>query len=247
MDGYDESTYGEGIAAHYDLMYGDPQPAQIDLLEELAAEGPVLELGIGTGRIALPLGERGINVHGIDGSEAMVARLREKPGGVDLPVLIGDFSRFELGEHFHLIFVAFNTFFGLLTQDDQISCFEAVAQHLDAGGAFLMEAFVPDLARFDRGQRTGVSEVATDHTVIEVAIHHPVAQRVDAQHLFIENGAPVQILPVSVRYAWPSELDLMARLAGLELRHRWSDWDRSPFNDDSTKHISVWGQTPHRS
>ncbi len=240
MDGYDEATYGERIAGVYDDLYGEARPEQIAFLAELAGAGPVLELGIGTGRVALPLQERGITIRGIDASEAMVARMRAKSGGDAIPVHIGDFGRFNIGERFSLIFVAFNTFFGLLTQEDQLAGFESVAAHLLPGGAFAMEAFVPDLGRFDRGQRTAVSDLSVDRVMLEVAVHRATEQRVDAQHISMRRGEQVEIIPVSLRYAWPSELDLMARLAGLRLRHRWGGWDRRPFNDESTQHISVW-------
>ncbi len=240
MDGYDEATYGEGIAGFYDVMYGDAIPEQIDLLSDLSGGGPVLELGIGTGRVALPLHERGIAVHGIDASEAMVGRLRQKPGGTGIRVRIGDFGRFELEERFSMIYVVFNTFFALLTQADQLAGFESVGRHLQPGGLFVVEAFVPDLARFDRGQRTAVGDISLDQVLLEVARHRLTEQRVDAQHIFIRSGRPPEIVPVSLRYAWPSELDLMAKLAGLSLRDRWGGWDRRPFTDDSTQHVSVW-------
>ena len=136
----------------------------------------------------------------------------------------------------------FNTFFGLLTQDAQTTCFETVATHLSGEGVFLMEAFVPDLSRFDRGQRTSVSHIALNRTEIDVALHSPAKQRVDSQTIIIEDEEPARLMPVSLRYAWPAELDLMARLAGLRLRSRWGDWDRSPFGDDSGKHVSVWSR-----
>lgn len=240
MDGYNETTYGEGIAGVYDTMYPAATAEQIALLAELAGDGPVLELGIGTGRVALPLRERGLAVQGIDASEAMVARLHGKPGGTAIPVHIGDFGRFELEDRFSMVYVVFNTFFSLLTQADQRAGFESVARHLVPGGVFVMEAFVPDLARFDRGQRTAVSDIAVDRVMLEVARHRPADQRVDAQHIFIRSGAHPEIVPVSLRYAWPSELDLMAALAGLDLRNRWGGWDRRPFTDGATQHISVW-------
>lgn len=243
MDGYTASTYGDRIADLYDELYeGPPNPRQLDTLEELARGGRALELGIGTGRLALPLVARGVTITGLDSSSAMIERLRARDGGADLPVIIGDFAHFDLDEEFDLVFVAFNTFFALLTQDDQLDCFGSVARHLTKDGMFLIEAFVPDLARFDRGQRTSVSHVELTRTVVDVSIHSPASQRIDSQQMVVEDGLPVRLLPVSVRYAWPAELDLMARLSGLRLLHRWGDWDRTPFGDDSMKHISIWGK-----
>lgn len=242
MNGYDESTYGEGIASVYDEMYGEASDDEIDLLAELAGTGPVLELGIGTGRLALPLHRRGIEVEGIDGSPAMVERLHSKPDGENIAVTIGDFSDFDLPREFAMVFVAFNTFFGILDQEGQVAAFATIARHLADDGVFVMEAFVPDPARFDRNQRTSVSDVAVDSAMLEVARYQPATQRVDAQHIFLRHGQPPDVVPVRLRFAWPSELDLMGRLAGLVLRDRWGGWDRRPFGDHSTQHISVWGR-----
>ena len=206
----------------------------------MVGDGPVLQLGIGTGRIALPLVQRGIEVHGVDASEAMVAKLREKPGGDRIKVSMGNFA--DVGElvdgAFSLVLVVFNTFFGLLTQDDQVRCFQGVAQHLADGGVFLMQAFVPDLTRFDRGQRVEAMDVGTDIVHLEASRLDPVNQRVTSQHMVVEDGR-TRLFPVSLRFAFPSELDLMARLAGLRLRERWGSWDRQPFGSSSQQHISV--------
>ena len=238
---YGAGTYGDRIADIYDDLYQFPTQteAAVDLLAELADGGPALELGIGTGRLALPLAARGVTVLGIDASDAMVAKLRAKPGGPGIDVTIGDFSDVPGETPCRLVYVVFNTFFALLSQDDQLRCFERVAARLEAGGRFLMEAFVPDLARFDRGQRTSSSHVLTDAVALEASAHHPASQRVDSAHVVIaESGT--RIYPVQIRYCWPSELDLMARLAGLTLEDRWADWQRSPFTDDSGNHVSVW-------
>lgn len=243
VDGYKPATYGELIAEVYDGFYhAAPLSTQVDLLAELAGDGPVLELGIGTGRLALPLVERGIPVHGIDASEAMVAKLHAKSGGSDIPVSIDNFESFELDHRFSLVFVGFNTFFALLTQEAQIACFRAVAAHLGPTGLFLIEAFVPDLARFDRGQRTSATDMQVGSLILESSLHDASAQRVDSQHLVVRDGEPPRLFPVSLRYAWPAELDLMARLAGLELRDRWGDWDRGPFGSNASMHVSVWGR-----
>jgi SAM-dependent methyltransferase len=244
MDDYGPSTYGERIAEAYDdryreLAFGGDLPTTVAFLKELARDGAALELGIGTGRVALPLSATGVRVHGIDASQAMVARLRTKPGGSDIPVTMGDFREFGLGEQFRLIYVVFNTFFGLLSQDDQVSCFRSIARHLTDDGVFAMEAFVPDLTRYERGQRVSATRVELDEVEIEVSQHDALAQRTHSHHLIVREDG-VRLFPVRIRYAYPSELDLMARLAGMRLRERWADWDRSPLTTTSQKHISVW-------
>jgi SAM-dependent methyltransferase len=239
MNEYHASTYGDRISDVYDLMHPDPDPGAVDLLAELAGGGLALELGIGTGRIALPLASRGVEVHGVDSSEAMVAKLRAKPGGADIPVTIGDFTDFELGRKYQLVFVAFNTFFAVKSQEAQIQCFNAAARHLKPGGRFLIQAFVPDPSRFDRGQRIAVRDINPNSAVLEVAQHDPVRQQVRS-HLIHLTEAGLQLYPVQLRYAWPSELDLMARLAGLSLSQRWADWTRGPFQASSGFHISVY-------
>ena len=242
MQDYGPETYGDRIAGVYDSLYEDllDTEAAVGTLARLAGAGPVLELAIGTGRLALPLAQRGLDVRGIDASEEMVARLRAKAGGADLPVAMGDFADVDVEESFSLVYIAFNTIFALLTQHDQVRCFRNVAGRLAAGGRFLVEAFVPDLARFDRGQRVGVTSVRLDQVDFEVSRHDAVNQRVDSQHIFVtEHGT--QLYPVSLRYAFPSELDLMARLAGLELQERWAGWSEEPFTNSSTGHVSVYG------
>jgi SAM-dependent methyltransferase len=244
MDDYGPATYGNRIAGIYDAKYadlpfgGDLETA-VEFLREIAAGGPALELGIGTGRVALPLRAAGVEVHGIDASQAMVDRLRAKPGGGDLPVTIADFRDFAVGDEYRLVYVVFNTFFGLLTQADQVACFRAVARHLSEDGVFVMEAFVPDLARFDRGQRVSAARVETDEVELEVTLSDPIEQSTVSHHVVIREDG-VRLYPVRIRYAYVSELDLMAQIAGLRLRERWSDWNRAPFGRASAKHISVW-------
>jgi SAM-dependent methyltransferase len=242
MQDYGPETYGDRIASVYDSLYESDldTDAAVDALARLAGPGPVLELAIGTGRLAIPLAQRGIDIHGIDASEEMVARLRAKPDGADIPVAMGDFADVEVDGSFSLVFVAFNTLFALLTQDDQVRCFHNVAAHLADGGRFVVEAFVPDLARFDRGQRVGVSAVDIDRVDFEVSRHDAVNQRVDSQHVFV-TGEGTKLAPVSLRYAFPSELNLMARLAGLALQERWGSWHGEPFSARSTDHVSVYG------
>ncbi|MCL7971024.1 MAG: class I SAM-dependent methyltransferase [marine benthic group bacterium] len=240
MSEYDPSTYGDRVADMYDVWYpgGNPAP-MVDRLEALAGDGPVLELGMGTGRIALPLAATGVPVHGIDASSAMVEKLRAKPGGASIPVTISDFTEFDLEDRFSLVFVVFNTFFGILDQEDQVRGFQSVAGHLAPGGRFLLECFVPDLGRFDRGQRLSVAAIDDDAIRIEASMYDPVAQRVTAQVVCMtESGS--RFYPLKVRYCWPSELDLMARLAGLELEHRWGGWNEEPFTAASGQHVTVY-------
>jgi SAM-dependent methyltransferase len=236
---YAASTYGDEIADVYDALHGELDPAAIATLAALAGRGPVLELGIGTGRLALPLQERGLIVHGIDASAAMVGKLRAKSGGGDIPVTMGDFSLVTLDQSFELIFVAFNTFFGLSTADDQVRCFRNVASMLRPGGVFVIEAFVPDLGRFDRGQRLAVTQIEPRAVWLEASRHDAASQIVDCQLVRL-SGAGVQLFPLRIRYAWPVELDLMAKLAGLRPRDRWSGWDRQPFLPASAAHVSVY-------
>lgn len=241
MEPLGPSEYGDRIADIYDELYGEMFDTEgaVELLAGLAGTGPALELGIGTGRLAMPLVERGVEVHGIDASEAMVARLRAKEGGDRIPVTMGDFASVPVEGRFRLVFVAFNTLFGLLTQDDQLRCFAGVAEHLSDDGAFVVEAFVPDLARFDRGQRTDTERVEAGRAMLQSSTHDPVNQRVDSLHIAVSADG-IKLFPVQIRYAWPSELDLMARLAGLRLRDRWADWRRSEFTEASAGHISVY-------
>ncbi len=242
MDDYDASTYGERIAGVYDAWVHAPDgetAVAVAFLADLAGDGVALELGIGTGRVALPLAARGIVVWGIDASQAMVAQLRAKPGGEAIPVLIGDFAHAWPDATFRLIYVVFNTFFGLLSQDEQVQCFAQAARHLSADGAFVIEAFVPDLTRFTHGQSTHTTTLDSHHVRLDAARHDPLTQRVTSQHVVI-GAEGVQLYPVQIRYAWPSELDLMGRLAGLRLRARWAGWDRAPFTASSERHISVY-------
>lgn len=240
MGDYDASTYGEHIAEVYDDWYvGLEKDVVVERLAELAGPGPVLELGIGTGRVALPLQERGIEVHGIDASAAMVARLRAKPGGDRLPVKIADFADVGVAGEFSLIFIVFNTIFALTTQEDQLRCFRNVAGKLAHGGVFVFDAFVPDLSRFDRGQRLALEAIESDAVRVEASRHDPVHQRVVTRHVRVSEQG-IRFYPLVTRYAWPAELDLMGRLAGLRLRERWGSWRREPFTAVSTSHVSVY-------
>jgi SAM-dependent methyltransferase len=234
--------YDDRQAGAYDDWYADRfaevGPA-VELLAALGSPGPVLELGIGTGRLALPLAERGLEVHGVDASRPMVERLRAKPGGDRLPVVVGDFA--DVGAlvdgRYRLAFVAFNTLFELESQDDQVRCFAGVARHLASGGAFVVEAFAPDLTRLD--QHLSVSRAGDEEVRLQATVHDPLTQRVSGQSVSI-TAAGVVLWPWSIRYASVPELDLMARLAGLRLRERWGGWQREPFTAASTSHVSVY-------
>lgn len=242
MKGYDPSTYGDRIAAIYDEMHEGKLDTEgaVSFLADVAGKGPVLELGIGTGRVAVPLVERGLEVHGIDASEAMVQRMRARPGGDRIAVTLKDFAGVDVDGTFSLVFVVYNTLFALVNQEDQLRCFRNVAARLAPDGIFVIEAFVPDLARFDRyQQRVEAGDVSLDRVHLEVARHDPVNQRIDGQHVIISE-AGTRLYPVHLRYAWPSELDLMARLADLRLRERWGGWRREPFTKSSERHISVY-------
>ncbi len=247
MADYDESTSGERIAAVYDGLneaFRYDASAAVDFLAPLAKGRRVLELGIGTGRIALPLAERGIRMHGVDASPAMVEKLRSKPGGAEIPVEMGNFANLKIGGRFSLIYVVFNTFFALLTQDDQVGCFTRVAKRLTPDGAFVIEAFVPDLTRYDRaGRRTSTPLISDERTLIEVSHLDAAAQRMRSQYVVIDDTG-IHRYPVEVRFAYPPELDLMARIAGMRLRERWGGWDRRPFTSESANHISVYELVP---
>ena len=241
-DPFGGSTYGDRVADTYDELYsGIDSAAALATLVDLARAGPALELGIGTGRLAIPLAERGVRVEGIDASEAMVRKLRAKQGGAAIPVAIGDFADVLRDGPFAMVFVAFNTFFALLTQGEQVRCFRNVVARLQDDGVFVIEAFVPDLSRFDRGQSIQATDIGLDAVRIDVTRHDSAAQLVTTQHVHITPDG-VQMYPVRLRYVWPSELDLMAQLAGLQLSERWGDWNRSSFTSASSKHVSVYSR-----
>ena len=228
------ARYDESAADMFDLAVVDPV---IDLLVEIAGSGRALELGIGTGRIALPLAQRGVPVHGIELSKAMVARLRAKPGGEDIGVTIGDFATTTVDGTFSVAYLVFNTILNLTTQAAQVACFRNVGAHLEPGGCFVIEVGVPRLQRLPPGETIRafhVSETRWGLDEYDVAI-----QGLTSHHFEIVDGR-VERLSVPFRYAWPSELDLMAQLAGMRLRERWSGWEREPFTSDSRKHVSVW-------
>ena len=245
MKEYGIKTYGELNAGRYDAMYEQMMEKEtrdsVETLAELAGGGKVLEFAIGTGRVALPLAARGLAVHGIEASEAMVAKLREKPGGRAIPVVIGDMAEARVDDRFDLIYLVFNTIFNLTTQEAQVRCFQNAARHLNPEGVFVVETVVPDLSGFEDGQRMKGSWARIDSARFEIAIHDAVAQTVAFQRIVIDE-AGTQITPHFMRYAWPSELDLMAQLAGLKRRERWAWRDRSPFTAGSKSHVSVYAR-----
>jgi SAM-dependent methyltransferase len=241
MSGFDDPAfYGDRWAPVYDDHYGQVDPGRaVEFLAGLAGDGRVLELAIGTGRVALPLAARGISVEGVDASAAMVARLRSKPGGESVAVTIGDMAEVPVSGRFRLVYLVFNTLFGLLSQERQAECFGNVAQVLEPGGTFVIECFVPDVARFDHNQRVQARSVTEDSAVIEVSRHDKARQRVTTQMITLD-AEGMQLCPVAIRYSWPAELDLMASQAGLRLAERHADWDRRPFTSDSSGHVSVY-------
>ena len=234
--------FDEPVAARYDDSSADMFAAEavdpvVDFLAELAGGGAALELGIGTGRIALPLTARGVPVSGIDLSKAMVARLREKPDGKEIAVTIGDFATARLDGTFALAYLVFNTIMNLTTQGEQVACFENVARHLEPGGHFVIEVGVPELRRLPPGET--VRPFTVTPTRLGFDEFDVAAQGLISHHYWLEDGT-WQSLSMPFRYVWPSELDLMARIAGLTLRERWSDWRRAPFTSESRKHVSDW-------
>jgi len=243
MDGYDETTYGQIWAPYYDEMYAGVEDAVIDLLARHAGRPPrALELAVGTGRVALPLAARGVEVHGVDASEEMVRRLRSKPGGEAIDVTMGDFGMVEVEGTFPLVYLTFNTIFALLTQERQVDCFRNVADHLEPGGRFIMDCFVPDVRRFDsQNTRMGVSSIkSVEEHLYEMTVYEPVTQRLSSHIVKRNDDGATVVLPVEIRFAWPSELDLMARLAGLELEDRFGWYDLRPFNERSSSHMSIY-------
>jgi hypothetical protein len=182
-------------------------------------------------------------MHGVDASPAMVEKLRSKPGGAEIPIEMGNFANLKIGGRFSLIYVVFSTFFGILTQEDQVRCFARVAKRLTPDGAFVIEAFVPDLAHYNYGQRASTTLISDERTIMLVAKLDAASQRVHSQLVAIEDSG-VHRYPVELRFAYPPELDLMARIAGMRLRERWGGWDRRPFTSESATHVSVYELVP---
>ena len=237
-----EDHFGERVAARYDFSEADmfaPEVVEpiVDFLEALAGDGAALELGIGTGRIALPLSRRGVPVHGIDLSEAMVARLLVKPGAADIDVTVGDFATTAVEGRFRVAYLVFNTIMNLTTQAEQVACFRNVAAHLEPGGCFVIEVGVPQLQRLPPGET--VRAFAVGETRLGFDEFDVARQGLVSHHYRVGDGA-LEVDAVPFRYVWPAELDLMAQLAGMTLRERWGGWQREPFTNDSRAHVSVW-------
>lgn len=238
-----KNYFGEEVAQRYDRDEAelfDPAVVEpvVDFLVELANRRPALELGIGTGRIAIPLARRGVRVHGIDLSEEMVERLRAKPGAAQIEVTIGDFATTRVGTTFSLAYLVFNTIENLLSQDAQLACFRNVAEHLEPGGYFVIEVAVPDLQRLPHGEMFHVFTANEEHVGVD---EYDVAnQGLVSHHYYRTLDGSFEEISTPLRYVWPSELDLMARLAGMSLHERWGGWKREPFTSASRKHVSVW-------
>jgi SAM-dependent methyltransferase len=241
-----DDHFGEGVAQRYDASLTEMFEAAavepvVELLAGLAGDGGALELGIGTGRIALPLTQRGVRVHGIDLSAAMVGKLREKPGAEDIDVTIGDFATTRVERTFSVAYLVFNTIMNLTTQDEQVACFQNVAAHLEPGGCFVVEVQVPDLRRLPPGESFRPFTVSA--TRLGFDEYETASQGLISHHYRVVDDK-LEVWSIPFRYVWPSELDLMARIAGMTLRERWSGWKREPFMGDSTMHVSVWEKTP---
>ncbi len=240
MEGFGPATFGALNAEDYDLLH-DPgtTEATVALISRLAGQGRILELAIGSGRIALPLVERGHDVSGVEASPEMVAKLREKPGAADIEIALGDMADVGIDGPFDHVFLVFNTLFNLTSQEAQVRCFRNVAKRLSNSGSFLIETFVPDLSGFENGQRTQTKRLTMDEVWLEAATHDPVRQLLEFQRIRICQDT-MKLVPLPMRYAWPAEIDLMAELAGLKLANRWGGWNGERFTADSKMHVSVY-------
>ena len=239
-----KNYFGKEIANRYDDDSAITDPSvvdpMVDFLEDLAENGSALELGIGTGRIALPLSKKGISVQGIDLSPDMVAQLQSKPGADSIGVTIGDFATTKVKGNFQLVFLVFNTITNLTTQDAQIECFRNAAAHLESGGYFVIETFIPELRRLPHGETICPHQFNQSHFDFD---EYNVATQGLVSHHYRNVDGSYQGHSMPFRYVWPSELDLMAQISGMHLRERWSDWHRKPFTNESTAHVSVWEKT----
>lgn len=246
MEGFDPATsFGPEVARRYDDSPRGDEAQSVALLAELAGSGPALEFAIGTGRIALPLAARGIRVDGIELSPDMVGRLRAKPGGDAIDVTMGDMSTATVSGRYPLVYLVFNTIFNLLTQEGQVRCFENAARHLTGGGVFLVEAGVPG-AWTKQHDYVSPEHVGKDKVVLDVCHYDPVTQLLEENHVELSSTG-VRLGPIVCRLIWPSEMDLMARIAGLRLRERWGGWEREPFAARSDRHVSVYQRCPSRN
>ena len=242
-----DGWFPESVAADYDGPDGSNSPDAVtpvlDILEQLAAGGRVLEFGVGTGRIAAPLAERGIQVAGLELSRAMAARVADKPGGAAVDVTIGDMTTTRVSGEFSLVFLVFNTISNVTTQEGQVAVFDNAAAHLARGGLFLIEVGIPDLRRLPPGQDTvpfRVAPAAEGTGYVGFDQYDVVTQEFSSNHVTVSADGTGRFRRIPFRYAWPAEMDLMARIAGMRLKYRWSGWDRSPLTADSTWHVSVW-------
>jgi SAM-dependent methyltransferase len=243
---YDPGAYGRGIAEDYDRLYRSivDTEAAVDRLIALARGGPVLEMGIGTGRLALPMHRRGLEVTGIEGSTEMVEVLRRKPGGEQIKVVVGDFADTRVPGDFSLVVLALHTIFGLPTPERQISCFANAARHLGRGGRFVVEARVVHASDFVDGQAVQSRFSGEDHVELQVQRFDPVSQRMQVSNIHLADGCPVRMNSFTNQYTTPRELDLMARMAGLLLTARWQDWEGGAFTVSSRRHVSVYEAMP---
>lgn len=240
MRGFDPAhSFGHEVSRTYDTEPRGDEAETIDFLAGIAAGRDVLELAVGTGRVALPLAATGLRVDGIELSQDMVDRMREKPGGTDIQVTLGDMSRVDQGRRYGLVYLVFNTIGNLLTQDDQVRCFENAARHLDDKGVFVLECRVPVAPSRPQHQFVDVVDVTAGNVRLDANVYDPVTQLLDVQHMTIDSDG-VHLSPISLRQAAPPEFDLMARIAGLRLRDRWGGWQREPFTADSRRHVSVY-------
>jgi SAM-dependent methyltransferase len=240
---HDPTEYGKRAAADYDTVYGDTfdTDAAVDRLTQLSDGGAVLEWGVGTGRLALRLRERGVDVHGLDSSPEMLEILAAKPGGDQIETTLGDFTATRVPGSFALVVLAINTLFALPDQDAQVQCFENAARHLRPGGRFVVEAWIPDIAAFSRNSSVSSRKIGGDEVALVLADLSPSTQQIRVTQVQIsERGC--RLFPLQHRYAWPAELDLMARLAGLRLESRWADWTGAAFDDVSMGHVSVFNK-----
>jgi SAM-dependent methyltransferase len=237
-----QNVFVGDIAKHYDATSESQFSAAVlgptvDFLAHLAGDGRALEFAIGTGRVALPLQVRGVEVHGIEISQDMVAELRAKPGGADVRVTIGDMASTRLDVSFALVYLVFNTISNLLTQAEQVACFRNAAAHLESGGCFVLELGIPQLRGIAPGESAHPFELTDRHLGFDT--YDFAAQRLTSHHYWFA-GDEVHRFDSHHRYAWPAELDLMAELAGMRLRERWADWEHSLFTGESSSHVSVW-------
>lgn len=233
----DDGIFDAGVAETYDAVHATPDPEMINRLAELAADGPILEFAVGTGRVAMPLAERGASIHGIELSRPMVEKLREKDRENRVGTTIGDMTTTRVRGSFSLVFLVYNTIDNLTTQDAQIACFQNAAHHLSPGGRFVVETLVPPIQKLPFGERLLAQDHSDSHWGIDE--FDVVTQAYWSHHARFDQSPPTRI-SVPFRYAWPAELDLMARMAGMELEERWSNWSGAPFTATSRSHISVW-------